>query len=86
MAFHVGPGVQVLNVDEINIPEGIDVVIELVLRLSHLGPVRSESSGNVFNEDSAETGTVLVNCVALLATTIPGSILSQKNIPPIIPH
>lgn len=64
-AFHVGPGAQVLNVDEIDILEGIDVVIKLVLRLSHLSPVWSESSGNVLNEDSAESGPVLVNSVAL---------------------
>lgn len=75
MEFHVGPSVQVLNVNKINMPEGIDVVIKLVLRLRHLSPVRPELSGNVLNEDSAEAGAVLVNSVALLTTIIPVSIL-----------
>lgn len=83
IGFHVGPGAQVLNVDEINMPERIDVVIELVLSLSHLSPIWSESSGDVLNEDSTKSGTVLVNGVALLTTTIPVSPSPQKNIAPI---
>jgi hypothetical protein len=86
MVFHVGPCAQVLNVDEINIPEGIDVIVKLVLRLSHLRPIRPKSPGDVLNEDSAEPGTVLVYGITCLATIIPVSISSQKNIAPIIPH
>lgn len=85
-AFHVGPGADVLNIDKINILERIDVVIKLVLRLSHLSPVWPESSSNVLNENSAESSTVLVNGVALLTTTIPVPPLPQKDIPPILSH
>lgn len=86
MLFHVGPCAQVLNVHEINIPEGIDVIVKLVLRLSDLRPVGSESSGNVLNKDSAEPGTVLVNGITCLASSIPVSISPQKNVAPNISH
>lgn len=84
--FHVRPGVQVLNVDYINMSEGVDVMVVRVLRQSDLGPVRPEVSGDVLSEDRAVCGAVLVSRPTLSAIVIPGSMSPQEKEAPSIRH